>query len=394
MGKWPMVRLGDVCEVAAGQGAPQDAKDYSDDGIAFIRAGHLYDLLNGILCENDIPKINETVAKKHKLKLYPNKTILFAKSGMSSTKGYIYMLRNDCYVVNHLACLIPKTMSPDFLKYALLRYPPNGLIKDESYPSISLTDISAFCVPLPSLPVQQKIAGILDRASIIIEKRKAQINKLDLLVKSQFIEMFGDPVTNQKRWERRKLSELSIKVTDGVHAKPQYKESGMPFISVVNINKGVIDFADCKYVSIPDFERMIKSTNPEYGDILYTKVGATYGIPAHVDTYEKFCLYVSVCLIKPDHSKIDSRFLSLSMGLPYIKQQADNRIRGIGVPDLHLNQIREFDILYPPIELQRKYVDFVRAADKSKYELQRGLCKLESLHNSLMQKCFNGEVLK
>ena len=178
--------------------------------------------------------------------------------------------------------------------------------------------------------------------------------------------MFGDPEAGTCRYGTKKLGELSVKISDGVHAKPNYTETGRPFLSVVNINKGIVDFTDCKYVSEEAYKKMIKSTHPENGDVLYTKVGATYGIPAYVDTDKEFCLYVSVCLIKPKHERINARFLSIQMGMPSIKHQADARIKGIGVPDLHLNQIREFNIICPPRALQDEFVAFVDQVDKSK----------------------------
>ena len=190
---------------------------------------------------------------------------------------------------------------------------------------------------------------------------------------SRFIELFGDPIDNPKAFPVRKLKTLSRKISDGVHAKPQYTETGRPFLSVVNINKGVINFDGCKFVSEEAYQKMIKSTHPERGDVLYTKVGATYGIPAYVDTDTEFCLYVSVCLIKPLHEEINSRFLSLSMGMPYVKRQADSRIKGIGVPDLHLNQISEFDILCPPRDLQEQFIAFVEQTDKSKLSGEKGV---------------------
>ena len=178
--------------------------------------------------------------------------------------------------------------------------------------------------------------------------------------------MFGDTEINNKGYEVKKLNDLSEKISDGVHAKPKYTESGKAFLSVVNINSGKIDFDGCKYVSEEDYRRMIQATHPEKGDILYTKVGATYGIPAFVDTDRDFCLYVSVALIKPKHDVINSEFLSISMAQPYIKRQADSRIRGIGVPDLHLNQIKEFNVIVPPRNEQDRFVDFVHQVDKSK----------------------------
>ena len=182
--------------------------------------------------------------------------------------------------------------------------------------------------------------------------------------------MFGDPVENPMGWKKHTLDELAIKITDGVHKKPNYAPAGRPFVSVTNINRGVIDFSDCKYISEEDYQKMIKTTFPEKGDVLYTKVGATYGIPAYVDTDTAFGLYVSVCLIKPDHDKIDARFLTESMRLDYVKKQADDRIKGIGVPDLHLKEIKEFWIVCPPSELQIQYVKFIEQTDKSKFTFQ------------------------
>ena len=209
---------------------------------------------------------------------------------------------------------------------------------------------------VPTLNEQTHIANTLDTLSTLITLCETKIFLFDELVKSRFIELFGDPVTNPMGWDIQKLSDLSHKISDGVHAKPNYTQSGKPFISVVNINKGILDFKECKYVSEEDYLKMIKSTRPEKGDVLYTKVGATYGIPTYVATDKDFCLYVSVCLIKPMHEVIDAEFLTESMRLPYVKHQADRRIRGIGVPDLHLNQIREFQILTPPLNRQKEWL--------------------------------------
>ena len=190
--------------------------------------------------------------------------------------------------------------------------------------------------------------------------------------------MFGDPITNPNGYDQHKLIELATKITDGVHKKPVYTETGKPFISVTNINHGVIDFTDCKYVSEEAYQTMIKTTFPEKGDVLYTKVGATYGIPAYIDTDEPFGLYVSVCLIKPKHEMIDARFLTESMRMEYVKKQADDRIKGIGVPDLHLQEIKEFQILCPPRYLQEQFVALVEQSDKSKYVARQATSNLRT----------------
>ena len=213
-----------------------------------------------------------------------------------------------------------------------------------------------FPISLPPISLQDSFEGFVHQS----DKSKFAC------LKSQFIEMFGDPVDNPKGFEKYPLMKLAKKITDGVHKKPVYTKTGIPFISVTNINRGVIDFTDCKFVSEEAYQVMIKTTYPERGDVLYTKVGATYGISAYVDTDKQFGLYVSVCLIKPKHDLIDAQFLTESMRMEYVKKQADERIKGIGVPDLHLREIKSFEILCPPRELQEQFVEFVKQSDKSK----------------------------
>lgn len=293
-------------------------------------------------------------------------------------RTYIIESKNkEMLSVPYLYCFLDKYVE------TLRKQAIGGVIK-----YIKLGNLTDAKINIPTIEEQKSVVSVLDKVNAIIDNRKQQLKKLDELVKARFVELFGDLEINPKGYEKRKLGLLVKKISDGVHAKPEYTETGRPFLSVVNINKGVINFDGCKFVSEEAYQKMIKSTHPERGDVLYTKVGATYGIPAYVDTDTEFCLYVSVCLIKPKHDEIDSRFLALSMSMPYIKRQADSRIKGIGVPDLHLNQISEFDILCPPRKEQEEFVSFVEQTDKSKLEVQKSLEKLEVLKKALMQKYF------
>ena len=272
-----------------------------------------------------------------------------------------------------------------FLMYGLRSLNLGNLNRGAAIPHIYFKEYKEFELNVPSKEEQQKIAAELDTIQSVIDNKKQQLSLLDEAVKSRFIEMFGDPVQNPMGWEVKKLGNICTKISDGVHAKPEYTSTGKPFISVVNINSGKLLFDDCKYVSEEAYEKMIKSTHPEKGDVLYTKVGATYGIPALVDTDKDFCLYVSVALLKPKSEIVNSQFLTISMAQPYIKNQADKRIKGIGVPDLHLNQIREFDILLPPLELQNQFKDFVQQIDKSKFVVKQQIADLQELLDNKMQ---------
>lgn len=191
--------------------------------------------------------------------------------------------------------------------------------------------------------------------------------------KSQFVEMFGD--IKDTEYNVSKLNDLANLITDGEHRKPNYTISGKPFISVVNITTGELKFDDCKYVSEDDNNKFRRRCNPELNDILYTKVGATYGRSAIVDTNIDFSLYVSVCLIKPKKEIINPLFLMHSLRQPYVKTQADKCIKGIGVPDLHLIEIKNFNIIVPPIELQNQFAEIVKQIDKQKFVIEN-LCQI------------------
>src|SRR5690348_7170751 len=132
---WQDIPLASLAEVRSGGGAPQDAAAFSDDGHPFVRAGSLPKLLSGTP-ETALQKMRPEIARTNGLKLFPAGTVLFAKSGMSATKGHIYALQNEAYVVNHLAALVPHNVrDSSFLTHALQHFSPTVLIKDPAYPS-------------------------------------------------------------------------------------------------------------------------------------------------------------------------------------------------------------------------------------------------------------------
>jgi len=199
----------------------------------------------------------------------------------------------------------------------------------------------------PDLDKQKQIVSILEKVEKLSKKREKSNKNSDEYLESIFNNLFFN-----KGFKEVKLGEISEKITDGVHAKPNYVPKGVPFISVINITSKYLKFDNCKYICLEDHKNYSRRCNPEKGDILYTKVGATYGIATMVDTEKEFSLYVSVCLIKPKRKLISPFFLKYLMNSRFIKKQADSRIKGIGVPDLHLIEIKNFKIPLPPIKLQ------------------------------------------
>lgn len=242
-----IVLLSQVAEVAAGQGAPQSPSLFSSTGKPFVRAGSLDFLLRDGR-EEHLEQIGDSTARQLKLRLFPPNTILFAKSGMSATLGRIYKLRSPCYVVNHLAAIIPgEHLDSSYLTHWFRVNPPSRLIPNESYPSIRLSDISRIKLSLPPLPEQKRIAAILDKADEIRRKREKAIELTDSFLRSVFLEMFGDPVTNTKGWDQFALGELVDFKTGKLDSNAAVPDGKYPFFTCARETYWIDTFAfDCK----------------------------------------------------------------------------------------------------------------------------------------------------
>lgn len=381
------VRLGDVAKISSGGTPSRNNPEYWKNGnIPWVKIGDF----EGKYISKTSEMISEKGLNNSSAKLFPKGTILYSIFASLGEVGILNIEAATNQAIVGIQFNNNIDIDNDYAYYFFVSL--KNLVIDMgrgvAQKNINQSILKEIKIPLPPLSEQQHIVKTLDTASAVIQKRKKQIALLDDLAKSVFVEMFGDTDNQSMLYPIKKLRDLSVKISDGVHAKPDYVSQGRPFLSVININKKKIDFSNCKFVSEDAYQKMIKSTHPEKGDILYTKVGNSYGIPAYVDTDTKFCLYVSVCLIKPNHNLINSKFLAYSMNMPYIKRQADKRIKGIGVPDLHLNQINEFDIIYPPMELQKDFVNRIEKIEKQRILLERGLAKIEEAYGALMQKYF------
>ena len=361
-------KLGDICDVSAGQGAPQGDSNYCDNGTPFVKAGNLNELIQGKK-ETEIQKVSEDVAKKHKLKKYPAGSLLFAKSGMSCMKGYVYQLKNDSYVVSHLAIVKPKKDSSDYIEYCLRHIKPNSLVKDEAYPSISLQDISNLEIPLPSLEVQVKIADQLSKCTQIINKHKEQLEKYDFLIKSRFIEMFGDPATNPKKWEIKILDEVCKKITDGKHGGCKVEDnSDYYYVGAREIFDLNIHYETAQEITKEDFEKDYKRCNLEIGDFCIVNTGATIGKTAIAKDVRttKTLLQKSVALLKTKENLLSALYLQYS----YITNPSMYKVENASAqPNLLLSKIRETKIMLPPLFLQNDFATFVQQIDKSKFEI-------------------------
>jgi len=246
-------------------------------------------------------------------------------------------------------------------------------------------------IPLPPLEEQKCIAAILDKADALRQKRKQAIDLADEFLRSVFLDMFGDPVTNPKGWEIKELSELTSKVTDGTHKTPTYIESGVPFLSAKNIKPDGLNWSDTKFISEEEHRSLVKRCNPEIGDILLTKSGSL-GTPAIVHDDRDFSLFESAALFKLKKELIEPLFI-----LHYLKSEPTKYMllkstKGVAIKHLHLTDLRQLKIIYPPVYLREKFVGIANKTAKILSGMKIKNDSSEDLFKALSQKAFSGQL--
>lgn len=198
-------------------------------------------------------------------------------------------------------------------------------------------------------------------------------------------------------WGYYRLEDITYLVTDGTHFTPKYKESGVKFLSVKNVRPFYFREEHVKYISPEEHSSLIERCHPQKNDILYTKVGATYGYAAKVNLDYDFSIFVSLCLIKPVYDFFSSDFLEILMNSELVFQQARKRISGTAVPDLHLIEIRDFKIPLPSFEEQLRIVQEIEnrlsVADKMEESINQSLQQSEALRQSILKKAFEGKLI-
>lgn len=245
---------------------------------------------------------------------------------------------------------------------------------------------------ITEIPLNKQVATCaqLDQILKVINLRRKELSNLDDLIKARFVEMFGTLHDNKKGFAVVTIEKVCSLIKDGTHQTPQYtedKEEGYKFLSSKDVMTQKIDWTDIKYIPAELHEKLYASIKPQRNDILMSKNGVNYGVAAVNDTDEVFDIYVSLALLRPK-PMIDPVFFRCVINNHETKRQFDSSIKGIGVPNLHLGEIKKTKIILPPLELQKEFVSFVAQVDKSKATVQKALDETQLLFDSLMQQYF------
>lgn len=387
--------LGGVVDVAAGQPAPPP-NEFSSEGTPFIRAGSLEGLLNGST-EDDCEKVALETAQRRGLRLFPTDTVLFAKSGMSAKLGRVYRLRRPSYVVSHLAALAPTgRYHPGFLAYWLRQFPPSSLIRDDAYPSIRVSEIEELQVPDIDVDEQERIASILDKADTIRRKREKTLALSDDLLRSAFLDMFGDPATNPKNWPTVSLGETGI-VSGGlqVTSRRDALELRKPYLRVANVYRDRLELSEIKEIGLTrdEFER----TRLREGDVLIVE---GHGNPGEIGRSAVWNETITDCV----HQNHLIRFranqqLILPVYVSTFLNSASGRRQLVaagrttsGLNTISTRKVKEVVIPLPRLDIQKTFDVACERIRRAKGQLETAIRDGQAFFSSLSQRAFSGEL--
>ena len=243
-------------------------------------------------------------------------------------------------------------------------------------------------VPLPTLDAQRRIAAVLDKVSGLIAKRREQLDKLDELLKARFVEMFGDPVSNLKGWERKTIRDVVSEVKYGT-SRPAVDGGAYKYLRMGNITfDGHLDLSDLKYIDIPDSE--LEKCMVRKGDVLFNRTNSKelVGKTCVFDLDEPMVIAGYIIRVRVN-KKVLPIYLSAVLNSQYGKQILADMCKAIvGQANINAQELQDITILIPPIELQEKFSNSVETVKKSKLTIQQSLDKLEVLKKALMQQYF------
>lgn len=323
--------------------------------------------------------------------IFDDELVLLAEDGGnfgSKEKPIAYRVSGKCWVNNHAHVLKPKeNIDVNYLCYSLMFYDVSGFVNGATRQKLTQSNMRQMLIPFCSLADQQRIADELDKVSGLIEKRQKQLEKLDLLIKSRFVEMFSSE--ESLKWGKAYLGNV-CDVRDGTHDSPKYiLENGFPLVTSKNVVNGEIDFKDTNLISKEDFDKINQRSRVNVGDIIMPMIG-TIGRPVIVNTNREFAIK-NVALIKfvqTSNSRVKNVYIKYLLESDVFEEIKTDLQRGGTQKFISLGDIRKMAFRLPPIELQNQFADFVEKVEQNKSKIKNSLDKLITLKKALMQKYF------
>ena len=308
--------------------------------------------------------------------------------------GRVMCLPGKSSVIGTMQYIIPNDgVNVSYLAYALENMNLAKYYTGATIPHIYFKDYCNETLPAHSSDEQSQIAASLDKVSELIALRKEQLTKLDRLVKSRFIELFGDPEHNEKAIPTLPMTEL-CEIIDGDRGvnypkQEEFSDNGFClFLNAKNVTANGFSFENCMFITA-EKDKLLRKGKLSRGDVVLTTRGTIGNLAFYDGTvpYEHIRINSGMVILRMKRECITERFFieQFKMQLASIKEKIAS---GSAQPQLPISTMNKIVMLVPDVDLQHQFAAFVEQTDKSKLAIQQSLDKLELLKKSLMQEYF------
>lgn len=383
---WKKCRFDEVFTITIGGTPSRKVEEYWGGEYNWVA---ISDLVSKYISKTK-EKITEEAIKKSNVKLIPKGSVILS---FKLSIGKVAISAVDLFTNEAIAALIPKDNNifiPEYVYYFLkntdLTCYGQKAVKGVCLNKSILRDVK---IIVPPLETQKKIAEVLEKAEKVIEKRKETIKLLDELVKSKFIEMFGDPINNPMGWEKKRLVDECNIVTGNTPSRKieEYYGDYIEWIKSDNITGSSIYLTKAReYLSEKGLE--VGRSIGENSILMTCIAGSVKCIGNVAIANRKVAFNQQINGIEPLKNNVLFMFEQFNLSQKYIQSTINMSLKGI----LSKGQLSQLEFIFPPIELQNQFADFVNQVDKVKFEMEKSLKELEDNFNSLMQRAFKGEL--
>lgn len=380
---WKKVELGELVNILSGFAFKSKRFNDSGNGLPIIRVRDVGKPKSNTFFDGDYP--NEFIVS--------NGDMLIAMDGEFRVSRW----QGGKALLNQRVCKITPinhNLDSNYLYYFL----PKELKRIEDRTSfatvkhLSVKKINATQIPLPPLPEQRRLAALLDRADALRRRDEALLEQYEGLGRSVFLEMFGDPVRNERGWEIIKLEDLLVFLTSGSRGWAKYySESGALFLRINNVGKNKLKLDDIVYVKAP-YSAESRRTTVEAGDVIMSitaDLGRTAVIPK---SFPKAHINQHLAILRLNPKAVDPVFVSQYISSIGGQHQIMKLDKGGVKAGLNFADIKSMEIPVPPLSLQNHFARIIENLESQKEKVRAQRVQSEALFQGLLQRAFRGDI--
>jgi len=372
-----MAKLKNICTFYAGTGFPVKYQGQVAGQYAFYKVGDISDSVRSgkIYLDGSNNYISNQDVKEIKGTIIPKDTVVFAKIGEAVRLNRRAITSENCLVDNNVMGIAPDQhrLSLRYFFYFMKMLKMEVLAESTTVPSVRKTKLEDIDIYLPNMDKQNEISDLLDNVDFIIRLKRQQIEELDDLVKSRFVEMFGTYPANEKRWETGIIRDLVTDVRYGSSRKASDgKEGQYPYLRMNNITySGELDLTEIKTIDIPEDE--LPKCSVQRGDVLFNRTNSKelVGKTCVYNRDEMMVLAGFVIRIRVN-DRVLPEFLSSYLNMDFSKAMLLSMCKAaIGQANINAQELQNIGIYIPSISEQKLFVAFKNKIDKSKFNKMR-----------------------